>query len=221
MYKGVSYLNCTKQAIYLMHNYLDGDISKEDETRLRHHLEDCSDCQNHFHELTRALTLIKNNDEVEAPPDFTEKVMKQLPTEKKHVKYMRWFKVHPIVTAAAIIFIFMFSGMFSAWNQDTKLTVSKQEDLIIQGDMVIVPENVVVDDDLIVKNGSLRIDGTVEGDVTLINGKLIQADNSDLDNEELVASVGGVNGEFENVDRMLEWIWFQTKSLFKSILLLN
>ena len=210
-------MNCKKDVIKLMHRYLDGDIKKEDEDKLRHHLEDCSDCQKHFHELKRTITLIQSTENVPAPDHFTENVMQQLPTEKKHRKYIRWFKVHPVLTAAAIFFVFMFGGLFSAWNQDTKLTVSKQENLIIEGDTVIVPEDVVVDGDLVVENGDLKIDGTVEGDVTLINGKLIQDDEGNLDEENLMASVGEVNGEFESVDRIFEWIWFRTKNLFKGV----
>ena len=204
-----------------MHDYLDGDITKENETKLRHHLEDCPDCQKHFHELKRTLSLIASTEKIEAPSNFTENVINQLPTEKKHVKYVQWFKRHPIFTVAALFFIFTFSGIFSVWNQDTKLTVSKQEDLIIERNMVIVPEDVVVEGDLVVKNGDLKIEGTIEGDVTLINGKLIQSSPNDLDDEGLVASIGDVNGEFESVDRMFEWVWFQMKNLFKDIFSFN
>jgi len=209
-------LNCKKDAIKLMHNYLDGDITKSDETKLKLHLEGCCDCQKHFHELKRTVTLIQSTEDIQAPANFTQNVMNQLPTERKHVKYLRWFKMHPALTAAAIFFILMFGGVFSAWNQDTKLTVSKQEDLIIEGDAVIVPEDVIVDGDLVVKNGNLKVEGTVEGDVTLINGKLIR-DEEGLDEEGLMASAGGVNGEFESVDRIFEWIWFHLKSLFKDV----
>lgn len=214
-------MNCKKEAIKLMHHYLDGDITKDDENKLRHHLEDCNDCQKHFHELKRTLTLIQSTENIAAPSHFAERVMQKLPDEKKHVKYMRWFKIHPVLTAAAIFFIFMFVGTFSAWNQDTKLTVSKQENLIIEGDTVIVPEDVVVDGDLVVKNGNLKIEGTVEGDVTLINGKLIREDNDRFDEEGLMASVGEVNGEFEKVDQIFEWMWFQIKNLFKGIFSFN
>lgn len=217
MCKGVIRLNCKEDAIKLMHNYLDGDITKENENKLRHHLEDCSDCQKHFHELKRTITLIQSTESISAPNHFAKNVMEQLPTEKRHIKYMRWFKIHPVLTAAAIFFIFMFGGLLSAWNQDTKLTVSKQDNLIIEGDTVIVPEDVVVEGDLVVENGNLKIDGTVDGDVTLINGKLIRDEDGPLDEEGLMASVGEVNGEFETVDRIFEWIWFQMKNLFKGV----
>ncbi|TQS71064.1 anti-sigma-W factor RsiW [Ornithinibacillus gellani] len=207
-------MDCKKDVIPLMHHFLDGDISREDETKLRKHLEQCSDCQKHFHELKRTISWIKNAEPVMAPVDFTQQVMQKLPTEKKHVKYMRWFKMHPVITAAAIFFILMLSGAFSAWQQDSKLTVSKQDDLIIQGDTVIVPEGVTVDGDLVVKNGNLKIEGTVDGNVTLINGKLIQ---DQLNGEGLMASVGEVNGEFKKVDQVFEWIWFNLQNLFRGV----
>ena len=213
------HLDCKNEVVELMHEYLDGDITKEDETKLGKHLEGCKACQQHFHELKNTITLIKSTVETkEVPPKFTENVMKNLPTEKKRVKYMRWFRAHPVLTAAAIFFIFLFSGILSTWHQDTRLVVSKQEDLIIKGDTVIVPEGVTVEGDLVVKNGNLKIDGTVDGKVTLIKGKLIQEDSNEaLDGENLMASAGEVNGEFESVNKVFEWIWYSFKSLVEGI----
>lgn len=207
-------MECKTQARHLMHDFLDEDITNEEETKLRKHLEVCLDCQNHFRELKRTVSLIKSVEQTSAPSDFTKKVMQKLPTEKRHVKYIRWFKMHPVWTAATIFFVFMFGGIFSMWNQDSKLTVSKQENLIIEGNTVIVPEDVTVEGDLVVKNGNLKIEGTVDGNVTLINGKLV---DDEIDGEELMASVGEVNGKLETVDRIFEWIWFNIKLLFKSI----
>lgn len=215
MCKGVCAMNCNKESIELMHKYLDGDLTKPEECSLRTHLETCADCQHHFHELKRTITLIKSAEHFTAPEDFTQKVMQNLPTEKKRVTYMRWFKVHPILTAAALFFIIMMGGMFSSWNQDTQLVVSKQEELIIEGDTVIVPEGVTIPGDVLVKNGNLIINGTIDGNVTLVNGKLI--DENPLDGENLMASAGGVNGEFESVDRVFEWMWYKVKDVFKGV----
>ncbi|GGB35507.1 anti-sigma-W factor RsiW [Virgibacillus dakarensis] len=207
-------MGCNHEAIELMHKYLDGDLTKTEEANLRLHLENCESCQQHFHELKRTITWIQSTERIEAPQDFTQKVMAKLPKERKRVSYKRWFKAHPIITAAAIFFILMFSGIFSAWNQDNQLVVSKQENLVIDGDTVIVPEGVTVSGDLLVKNGNLKIDGTVDGNVTLINGKLI---DSSIDGKGLMASVGEVNGEFKQVDQVFEWIWYHLKNIFRSI----
>lgn len=202
-------------AVQLMHKYLDGDLNRDEEHKLRDHLEDCERCQTHFHELKRTITFIQSAEKVKAPEGFTVNVMKNLPTEKKSVKYKRWFKSHPIMTAAAIFFIFMFGGMFTQFNQDSELVVSKQDNLIIDGDTVIVPEGEEVDGDLLVKNGDLIIKGTVDGNVTIVNGELIE--DSPLDGEGLMASVGEINGEITTVNQVFEWIIYQTKNLFRSV----
>ena len=208
-------LKCNADTVGLMHKYLDGDITTEEEQKLKYHLEDCEACQGHFRELKRTITLIQSAERFEAPVNFTANVMKNLPTEKKRVKYSRWFKMHPMLTAAAIFFILMFTGVFFAWDQDNQLVVSKQENLIIEGDTVIVPEGEVVEGDLLVKNGNLIIHGTVDGNVTLVNGELI--DDDPLDNSGLMASVGEINGEFESVDQAFDWVWYKLKDFAKKV----
>ncbi|SFB08376.1 Transmembrane transcriptional regulator (anti-sigma factor RsiW) [Lentibacillus halodurans] len=212
-------MNCNKEAIQLMHKYLDGELLKEEETKLRVHLEECEACQKHFHELKRTITLVQSTGQISAPDNFTQNVMQNLPAEKKSVKYMRWFKAHPLLVSAAIFFIFMFGGVFSTWNQNSELVVSKQENLEIRGDTVIVPEGVTVSGDLVVKNGNLRIDGTVDGNVRLINGELIGDET--MEGSELMASTGEINGELYQVDQVFEWIWFHLKDLAESIFTLG
>ena len=208
-------MNNHNDAVQLMHKYLDGDLNREEEYQLKDHLEGCERCQTHFHELKRTITLIQSAEKVKAPEGFTANVMKNLPTEKKSVKYKRWFKSHPLMTAAAIFFVFMFGGMFTQFNQDSELVVSKQDNLIVDGDTVIVPEGVMVEGDLLVKNGDLIIKGTVDGNVTIVNGELME--EVPLDGEGLMASVGEINGEITTVNQIFEWIIYQTKSLFQSV----
>lgn len=208
-------MNCNREYARLMHQYLDGDLKQQEEAHLRRHLEGCEACQKHFHELKRTITLIQSTEHISAPENFTTNIMRKLPTEKKHVKYKRWFKAHPILTAAAIFLIFMIGSVFSTWNQDSQLVVSKQENLIIEGDTVIVPEGVTVPGDLLVKNGNLIVKGTIDGDVTIVNGKLME--DQTLDGETLMASVGEVNGELKHVDQFFEWIWYKIMRLFKGI----
>lgn len=210
-------MECKTKHIKLMHKYLDGDLKKDEEFELRAHLETCDTCQKHFHELSRTITLIQSTEQMEVPANFSKHVMANLPTEKGHLKFVRWFKKHPGITAAAMFFLFMFGGIFSMWDKDSELVVSKQDNLIIQGDTVIVPEGVTVVGDLFVKNGNLQIDGQIDGDVTLINGKLIvNTDALDGEDELLLASAS-VNGEFKHIDEMIEWVWYKFKKLFENI----
>ncbi|WP_085993609.1 anti-sigma factor family protein [Oceanobacillus senegalensis] len=204
------------EIIELMHKYLDGDLQPEEETTLRTHLNACEECHNHFYELKRTIALVQSSETMQAPDSFTENVMKNLPVEKKQYKYKRWFRSHPVLTAAAIFFIFMLSGVFAQWNQDSELVVSKQENLIIRGDTVIVPENEAVEGDLVVQNGDLIVKGTIDGDVTIINGELLE---DSIDGERLMASVGNINGEIQTVDQVFEWLWYQMKNVFQSVFL--
>lgn len=198
------------EKIKLMHNYLDGDLTSENETILRNHLEGCKQCQMHFHELSRTITLVQSSVRLKAPTNFTSKVMNNLPEEKKHIRYKRWFKNHPLLTTAAILFVFFIGSLLSGWIQDNELVVSKQEDIIIRGDTVIVPENVTVTGDLLVKNGNLKIKGTVDGDVTIVNGKLIY-------DEGTIASVSNVTGDLNHIDQLFKWIWYEFTDLIENI----
>ncbi|MBM7599451.1 anti-sigma factor RsiW [Virgibacillus halotolerans] len=209
-------MDCNREYAQLMHQYLDGDLNQREEAILRLHLEGCEVCQKHFHELKRTLTFIQSTEHISVPESLSSKVMQNLPTEKKQVKYKRWFKAHPVLTAAAIFFVLMIGSVFSSWSQDSQLVVSKQENLVIEGDTVIVPEGITVPGDLLVKNGDLMVKGTIEGDVTIVNGELLE-DGNMLDEESFTASVGEVNGEFNHVDQFFEWIWYTFKNLFKGI----
>ncbi|WP_112179344.1 MULTISPECIES: anti-sigma factor [Paraliobacillus] len=198
-------MGCNKEVVALMHNYLDGDLSNQEETELRYHLQTCQACQKYFQELTRTTTLLKNSNEIQVPTNFTANVMKQLPKEKIRHGYKRWFKNHPLLTAAAIFFIFMFGSVFSVWDEDGQLSVSKDSNLIIKEDTVIVPKNVIIEGDLVVKNGDLKIDGQVNGNVVLING------------EQLMASAGNITGEIEQVNQVFEWMWYHIKKVSKGV----
>ncbi|WP_322619377.1 bactofilin family protein [Bacillus fonticola] len=62
-----------------------------------------------------------------------------------------------------------------------------------------MPEGEVVSGDIVVKNGEIRIEGQVDGDVTIING------------ERYLASAGDVTGEIEEIDQVFSWLWYHIK----------
>ncbi|UOQ44563.1 anti-sigma factor [Halobacillus salinarum] len=209
-------MKCNQEAVGLMHKYLDGDLNKEEERRLRDHLQSCPSCQNHFHELKRSITLVKNAGPVTAPSNFTANVMANLPKEKKRKNYTRWLQRHPLITAAAVFFILMFGGIFSEWNQDQQVTVSKQKNLVIQDNTVIVPDGVTVDGDLVVRNGDLKIEGKIDGDITIINGDIL-TDKHDEFYQDSGHYQAYVSGEVNEVNQVFEWIWYNAKNTVKDI----
>lgn len=197
-------MNHEKMIAY-MHEYLDEEISAEDEKVLKEHLQQCKECFTHFHELEKSIALVKSIAHIQAPSNFTANVMSKLPKEKKKVGLQRWFRHHPILTAASLFLVLMMGSLISTWNAEQDLSVSKQPNLIVRNDTVIVPEGEVVTGDIVVRNGTIRIEGQVEGNVTIING------------EKYMASAGNVTGEIKEVNAIFEWIWYHLKNSAKEI----
>src|SRR5690606_4002907 len=124
-----------------------------------------------FYELKKSIALVQSLTHIQAPKNFTNKVMANLPREKKKVGIKRWFNRHPIFVAAAVFTILMTASLFSSWNQGNDFTVTKHESIIIENNTAVVPEGTTIKGDIVVKNGDIRIEGVVEGNVTVVNGQ--------------------------------------------------
>ncbi|MCM3694630.1 anti-sigma factor family protein [Neobacillus niacini] len=192
-------MKCNDEIVDLMHEYLDEEIDPTNEMILREHLKSCKECETLFNEFKKTIAVVKGTSRMQAPPDFTAKVMASLPKEKKKVGMQRWLRNHPLIAAASLFLVLMMGSVFSTWNQEREFSVSKQENLIVQNNTVIVPEGEVVKGDVIVRNGELKIEGEVQGDVTVING------------EKYLASAGHVTGQIEEVNEVFDWIWYHMK----------
>ncbi|WML50253.1 anti-sigma factor [Neobacillus sp. PS3-34] len=199
-------MNCSEQIIEFMHDYLDEEIAPENEVILRQHLQSCKECEILFNEMKKTETLVQGISRMEAPSDFTQNVLSRLPKEKKKVGFQRWLRHHPVLAAASVFIILMMGSLLSTWNQDHEFSVSKQNNLVVKNDTVIVPKGKVVKGDVIVKNGKLKIEGEVQGDVTVING------------EKYLASAGHVTGEIKEVNAVFDWLWFYIKKTAKDII---
>ncbi|MFS0784260.1 zf-HC2 domain-containing protein [Bacillus sp. 1P06AnD] len=196
-------MKCSDEIIEYMHEYLDNQISTEHESILRHHLQDCVDCQNHFHELKKAILFVQSSSHINAPSDFTQKVMASLPRETKKAGAKRWLKNHPLLTAASLFIVLMGGSLFSNWKEDYQFSFSKQPDLVVDNNTVIVPEGKTISGDVVVRNGNIKIEGKVDGNVTVING------------DKYMASAGHVSGDIEEIDEMFGWLWYSIKDTFK------
>lgn len=192
-----------------MHEYLDEEIEDQDEQLLKKHLQTCPKCQSYFHELEKAIALVQSTSHIQAPSNFTENVMARLPKEKRRVGVNRWFRQHPLLTAASLFIILMTGSVLSTWNKDQEFSVTKQQNLVVHNNTVIVPEGEVVKGDITVRNGALQIEGKVEGDVTVINGQ--------INGENYLASAGHVTGEIKEVNEVFEWIWYHIKKTSKEL----
>lgn len=197
---------CPEHIIELMHEYLDEELDQEKEQILREHLHGCKECEDIFYELERTIAYVKSISNMQAPADFTAKVLARLPKEKKKVLVGRWLKNHPFLAAASLFLILMMGSLFSTWNQDQEFSVSKQKNLVVKNNTVIVPEGEVVKGDVIVRNGTLKIEGEVQGDVTVIHG------------EKYLASAGHVTGQIEEVNEIFDWIWYHMKKTAQEVI---
>lgn len=196
---------CPEQIVHCMHAYLDGDIRHADEQLLMKHLAECPSCRELMDDLTDAIEFIERAEPIEAPVGFVNDVMARLPKEKSQVGIQRWLRQHPLLAAAAMFFILMSASVFSSYGNDQQFSVTKQPNLIVEGETVIVPAGEVVKGDIVVKNGELRIEGEVDGNVTVIRGS------------KYMASTAVVTGTSEEIDKAFDWLWYKMKKTVKDI----
>ncbi|MTD31235.1 zf-HC2 domain-containing protein [Planomicrobium sp. YIM 101495] len=190
---------CPENIIELMNDHLDGMSTPASEQVLKEHLHSCGDCRKEYQELNKTIAFIQSASHIQAPPDFVSKTMAALPKEHQRGNVQRWFRRHPMLAAAAVFCMLMSAALFSNFNDDQQFAFTKQENLVVEGQTVIVPEGEKVVGNITVKNGDLRVEGELEGNVTIVNG-------------QYMASSGVITGEIEEIDRMFEWLWYKIKN---------
>lgn len=203
--EGENNMTCSTEIISYMHQYLDEEIEEENLKELKKHLDQCEECATHFHELKKTIALVQSTSHIQAPMNFTENILAKLPEEKKQVRVKRWLRHHPMLAAASLFLILMISSLMSSWNEDHQFSVSKQPNIIIENNTAIVPEGETVKGDVIVRNGDIKIEGQVEGNVTVINGK------------KYMASANQVTGDIKEVNEIFDWLWYHIKKTVTDI----
>jgi anti-sigma factor RsiW len=196
---------CPEHIVHYMHAYLDGDISRAEERELKQHLDSCMQCKEIMNGLTESIAFIGSADQIQAPNNFVDGVMARLPKEKSQAGFQRLLRRHPFLAAAAMFVILMSASLFSSYSDDQQFSVTKQPNLIVDGQTVLVPEGETVKGDIVVKNGTLRIEGQVDGDVTVIRGS------------KYMASTAVVTGKSEEIDKVFDWLWYKVKTTVKEI----
>ncbi|WP_326070610.1 zf-HC2 domain-containing protein [Paenibacillus alba] len=191
-------MNC-KEALPLIHEYLDGDLQGSDSQRLKEHLISCQACHALFKQLEKTDAMVRMLHPVKASDTLTAQIMSGLPRAKKKNAWMEWIRKHPAVSVAIVFATVMFGSFMSMWNDDTNLMVKGNDlqDVVIQGDTVIVPKGHTVKGDLVVQRGKLRVEGDVTGNLIVIDGTLN------------LASTAHISGQVTQVNEALGWIWYK------------
>ncbi|WP_027416728.1 zf-HC2 domain-containing protein [Aneurinibacillus terranovensis] len=195
-----------KEATYLLHDYLDRELGPGEEDRLREHLVSCTACKQHLHELKKSIALMRGLSYLKAPEGFTDHVMLRVPKRKKKLSWRDQMKNHPFLVAASLFIILMASSMMSSWvHGQGKFELSAPWTQHLKIDephhLVIVPAGQIVQGDIVVRNGQIKVNGDVNGNVVAIDGKVLQA------------STAHISGEVEEINKVLEWMWYNIKSV--------
>ena len=196
---------CSKERQNLIHQVIDGEASEQDVHELTTHMNTCLVCRETFRELSALERQLKVLHLPEVSDDFTNRVIQKLETSSLSYKRTDWLRRHPALFSAACFLVLMLGFVFSSTsNHSFQASVVKGNGQLTYsgGDTVIVPKSEVIKGDLVVKNGTVKIDGKVEGNVILINS------------HSMMASAGQVTGKIEKVNWIVGEIWYTIKSIF-------
>ncbi|WP_153732345.1 zf-HC2 domain-containing protein [Sporosarcina obsidiansis] len=197
---------CPKHVVHYIHAFLDGEIGEEEEKILTQHVKVCEECRVLLEELEKTSVLFENMSTIQAPPGFVSGVMGRLPQSKVQKGPKKWLRQHPIMAAAALFLILMSASFFSSFENEQQFSFTKQPNVIVEGETVVVPAGETVKGDLVVKNGDLRIEGEVDGNVTVIRGS------------KYMASTAVITGSSEEINEAFDWLWYKIKSIAKEII---
>lgn len=206
-------MNCNVALVWI-HDYMDGELPREDILTLKSHLQSCPACRSRFEQLERTEALLFTAMKEEpgaadqaASETLNRRILDSLPKRKKQRTWTRWVRQHPAAAAAAVFVLVMLASFTTSWNNSSELSVrgSDLQHVVINGDTVTVPEGASVNGDLTIENGTADVRGDVNGNVTVIDGSLY------------TASTAHIAGQTKQIDRALDWFWYKVTETFSGL----
>ncbi|WP_426449913.1 zf-HC2 domain-containing protein [Paenibacillus sp. S-38] len=188
-----------KEALPLLHEYMDGGLEGKESVQLKEHLLACPDCRRRLQEFEKVEALVAAWPHPPVPDGLTQRIMDALPPAKRQNRGYRWIRKHPAASVAAVFFAVMLSSFMTAWDNDRDLIVkgTDLESVVIQGHTVVVPAGKKVSGNLTVEGGTVQVDGDVEGNVVVIDGSVVQA------------STAHISGQVKQIDEAFSWMWYK------------
>lgn len=175
--------------------------------KLQAHLADCSSCHTLMDEWIKTEAMIKTMPSSEPSAALAEHVMKHIPSSMPYRR--RWVeraRRRPALTAAVIFLLIMMVSVFAMNQPHDELVVkgANLDQIEIQGNRVVVPEGKIVQGNLIVENGIVEVQGQVDGNVTIIDGKF------------QLASTASISGKVTNINQWIDRFWYTIYEWFSS-----
>ncbi|WEG12615.1 hypothetical protein PU629_21420 [Pullulanibacillus sp. KACC 23026] len=200
---------CSEERLKTIHHIIDGEATEQEIHELKTHILSCASCREVYESLVELDQELNQFALPEVSIHFTDKVMNQLPKPvQRQRSFVNWLKRHPVVVSAACFLLLMLGYVFSL-GQDQAFqakVVKGNGQLAYSGHhTVVVPKDQVIKGDLVIKNGDVKIEGKVDGNVILVNS------------HSLMASAGEVTGHVERVNRAVGWVWYQIKAFFQTV----
>ncbi|MEF2245427.1 zf-HC2 domain-containing protein [Paenibacillus sp. IITD108] len=208
-----------KIAISKMHDYLDGELPREEILTLRAHVNSCPSCSKQLEQLEKTDAAAyfsfeamrsESGYDAAAAQNLQERILGQLPKQKKKRNgIVRYIYRHPFLSAAVVFILVMISGLFASWSENSELIVAvsglDSQQLVFEGNKVIVPEGAHIGGNLTVENGIIEVRGEVDGNITVIDGSM------------MLASTGKIAGNIRQIDQALDWFWYKITSTLSGI----
>lgn len=196
-----------KEALPLMHEFLDGNLQEAEALQLKKHLIACPACNEYFKQLERTEAIVRLLPKSRVPDELTARVMSFIPMQPKRSGWLYLIKTHPAISVASVFLLVMLGSFMSLWNEDKDMVVkgADLDQVIIKDHTVFVPEGHVVNGDLMVQRGNIRVDGSVQGNLVVIDGSYN------------LASTAHISGQVKMVDQTLEWIWYKCNDFFAGL----
>lgn len=196
-----------KEALQWIHEHLDGNLKQAEVLKLKQHLDRCEHCNQLFIELERTEAMVKSMPRHSASDELTDRIMNALPQTPARRLGFDWLRRHPAISVASLFLIVMLSSFLSLWNQDTDMMVkgTDLDQVVIEGNTVRIPIGTTYNGNLVVRGGNVKIDGDVEGDITIVDGSY------------QMASTAHISGQIQEIDRALSWLWYKVNEFFSMV----
>lgn len=97
-------MNCCKEYVQTISEYLDGALGENERAQLLEHLESCEGCRAYLAELAAMHDALAETGEVELPAGFHESVMAKVHAKARAKKLSVWKRYAAVAACAAIVF---------------------------------------------------------------------------------------------------------------------